>query len=168
MTFTQMEGCYYKCGAKGHFSNTCTKNVPKGQWYMDKMKMQDAQLTQASGVTTSTIDDWSTTMGTTPATNGSSSQGTASQGANRPLYKPFYNFNMSTPTNIPEPPMGGTEQDSYPKSKEKFQQQLQQPWQGLQIHKSGTIYSHSYVQTNKHMYDWILLNTCSSINIFCN
>ena len=32
---------------------------------------------------------------------------------------------MSTPTNIPETPMGGTEQDSYPKSKEKFQQQLQ-------------------------------------------
>ena len=126
MSFTQMEGCCYKCGAKGHFSNTCTKNVPKGQWYMDKMKMQDAQLTQASGVTTSTIDDWSTTMGTTPVTNGSSSQGTASQGANRP------------------------------------------PWQGLQIHKSGTIYTHSYVQTNKHMYDWILLNTCSSINIFCN
>ena len=32
---------------------------------------------------------------------------------------------MSTPTNIPETAMGGTEQDSYPKSKEKFQQQLQ-------------------------------------------
>ena len=32
---------------------------------------------------------------------------------------------MSTPTNIPETSMGGTEQDSYPKSKEKFQQQLQ-------------------------------------------
>ena len=32
---------------------------------------------------------------------------------------------MSTPTNIPETPMGETEQDSYPKSKEKFQQQLQ-------------------------------------------
>ena len=32
---------------------------------------------------------------------------------------------MSTPTNIPETPMGGTEQESYPKSKEKFQQQLQ-------------------------------------------
>ena len=32
---------------------------------------------------------------------------------------------MSTPTNIPETPMGGTDQDSYPKSKEKFQQQLQ-------------------------------------------
>ena len=32
---------------------------------------------------------------------------------------------MSTPTHIPETPMGGTEQDSYPKSKEKFQQQLQ-------------------------------------------
>ena len=32
---------------------------------------------------------------------------------------------MSTPTNIPETPMGGTKQDSYFKSKEKFQQQLQ-------------------------------------------
>ena len=32
---------------------------------------------------------------------------------------------MNTPTNIPETPMGGTEHDSYPKSKEKFQQQLQ-------------------------------------------
>ena len=36
---------------------------------------------------------------------------------------------MSTPTNIPETPMGGTEQDSYPKSKEKFQQQLQDIFQ---------------------------------------
>ena len=36
---------------------------------------------------------------------------------------------MSTPTNIPETPMGGTEQDSYPKSKEKFQQQLQHIFQ---------------------------------------
>ena len=51
---------------------------------MDKMKMQDAQLTQASGVTMSTNDDESTMMGTTPATNSSSSQGTASEGANRP------------------------------------------------------------------------------------
>ena len=34
-------------------------------------------------------------------------------------------------------------------------------WHGLQIHKSGTIYTHSYAQTNKHMYDWIHLNTCS-------
>ena len=32
---------------------------------------------------------------------------------------------MSTPTNISETPMGETEQDSYFKSKEKFQQQLQ-------------------------------------------
>ena len=65
-------------------------------------------------------------MGTAPATNGISSQGTASQGANRPS------------------------------------------WQGLQIHKSGTISTHSYVQTNKHMYDWILLDTHSSIDLFCN
>ena len=36
---------------------------------------------------------------------------------------------MSTPTNIPETPMGGTEQDSYPKSKEKFQQQLKDIFQ---------------------------------------
>ena len=36
---------------------------------------------------------------------------------------------MSTPTNIPEPPMGGTNQDSYFKSKEKFQQQLQHIFQ---------------------------------------
>ena len=38
---------------------------------------------------------------------------------------------MSTPTNIPEQPMGGTEQDSYPKSKEKFQQQLQDIFQTI-------------------------------------
>ena len=36
---------------------------------------------------------------------------------------------MSTPTNIPEPPMGEPEQDSYFKSKEKFQQQLQHIFQ---------------------------------------
>ena len=41
-------------------------------------------------------------------------------------------------------------------------------WQGLQIPKSGTIYAHSYAQTNKHMYDWILLNTCLLIDLFCN
>ena len=38
---------------------------------------------------------------------------------------------MSTPTNIPEPPMGGTEQDSYPKSKEKFHLQLQDIFQTI-------------------------------------
>ena len=54
---------------------------------MDKMKTQDAQLMQASGDTISTIDDQSTMMGTTPTTNGSSSQGTASQGANRPSWQ---------------------------------------------------------------------------------
>ena len=27
---------------------------------------------------------------------------------------------------------------------------------------------HSYAQTNKYMYDWILLNTCLLINLFCN
>ena len=36
---------------------------------------------------------------------------------------------MSTPTNIPEPAMGEPEQDSYFKSKEKFQQQLQHIFQ---------------------------------------
>ena len=51
---------------------------------MDKMKMQDVQLTQASGDTTSTINDWSSVTGPTPATNGTSSQGTASQEAKRP------------------------------------------------------------------------------------
>ena len=38
---------------------------------------------------------------------------------------------MSTPTNIPETAMGETEQDSYPKSKEKFQQQLQDIFQTI-------------------------------------
>ena len=88
--------------------------------------MQDLQLMQASGVTTSTDDNQSTVTGTTPTTNGSSSQRTASKGANRPS------------------------------------------WQGLQIHKSGTICTHSYAQTNKYMYDWSLLNTFSLIELFCN
>ena len=38
---------------------------------------------------------------------------------------------MSTPTNIPETPMGETEQESYPKSKDKFQQQLQDIFQTI-------------------------------------
>ena len=38
---------------------------------------------------------------------------------------------MRTPTNIPETPMGETEQDSYPKSKEEFQQQLQDIFQTI-------------------------------------
>ena len=91
---------------------------------MDKMKMQDVQLMQANGETTSSIDDWSLVTGTTPTTNSTNSLGTASQGAKRPS------------------------------------------WRGLQVHKSGTIHSHSYVQTNKHIYDWILLDTCSSIDLF--
>ena len=49
--------------------------------------MQDMQLTQASGDTTTTIDDWSLVLGTTPATNGTNSQGTASQEANRPSWQ---------------------------------------------------------------------------------
>ena len=86
----------------------------------------NTKLMQARGDKMSKINDWSSVMGTTPTTNGTSSQGTASQEANRPS------------------------------------------WHGLQIHKSGTIYTHSYAQTNKHMYNWILLNTCSSIDLFCN
>ena len=93
---------------------------------MDKMKMQDTQLMQASGDTMSTINDWSSVTGTTPTANGTNSQGTASQGAKRPF------------------------------------------WQGLKVHKSGTIHTHSYAETNKHMYNWILLNTCSLIKLFCN
>ena len=38
---------------------------------------------------------------------------------------------MRTPTNIPEAPMGETEQDSYFESKEKFQQQLQDIFQTI-------------------------------------
>ena len=38
---------------------------------------------------------------------------------------------MRTPTNIPETPMGETEQDSFFKSKEKFQQQLQDTFQKI-------------------------------------
>ena len=38
---------------------------------------------------------------------------------------------MSTPTNIPETPMGETEQDSYLKPKEKFEQQLQDIFQTI-------------------------------------
>ena len=92
---------------------------------MDKMKMQDAQLMQTTGDTMSTVNDWSSVMGTTPATNDTNSQGTASQEAKK-------------------------------------------SWQGLKVHKRGNIHTCSYVQTNKHMYDWILLNTCSSINLSCN
>ena len=82
MSLAQMEGQCYRRGMKGHLNNTYTKNVLKGQWYMDKMKMQDVQFMQARDVTMSTADDWSTLMGTTPAMNGSSSQGTGSHGAN--------------------------------------------------------------------------------------
>ena len=38
---------------------------------------------------------------------------------------------MRTPTNIPETPMGETDQDSYLESKEKFQQQLQDIFQTI-------------------------------------
>ena len=63
----------------------------------------------------------------------------------------------STPTTISTNSQGTASQEANRPS-----------WHGLQIDKSGTIYTHSYVQTNKHMYDWIPLNTCSSINLFCN
>ena len=121
-----MEGQCYKCGAKCHLSNTCTKNVTERHWYMDKRKTQDAQLMQAIGDTVSTVDDQSSVTGTTPATNGRNSLGTASQGAKIPS------------------------------------------WQAQQVHRSGTIHTQNYVQTNKHIYDWILLNTCSLINLFYN
>ena len=121
-----MEGQCYKCGAKGHLSNKCTMNILKGQWYIDKAKSQDAQLTQANGARTSTNNNQDTVMGSTPVTSSLSSQDTVSQEANRPT------------------------------------------WQCQQIHKSGTIYTNSYMQTNKYMYDWILLNTCSLIDLFCN
>ena len=98
----------------------------KEHWYLDKVKKQEAQVTQANGDTMSTVDDQSSVMGTTPTTNGTSSKGTGGQGAKRPS------------------------------------------WQGLRVHKSGTIHTHSYAQTNKHMYNWILLGTCSSIDCFCN
>ena len=38
---------------------------------------------------------------------------------------------MSNPTNIPEKPMGETEQDSFFGTKEKFQQQLQDIFQTI-------------------------------------
>ena len=44
---------------------------------------------------------------------------------------------MSTPTNIPETPMGETEQDSFFGSKEKFQQQLQDIFQTI-LRLTGT------------------------------
>ena len=66
MSFAQMEGQSYKCGTKGHLSNTYAKNVLKGQCNMDEMKMQNVQLMQASKVTMSTINDQSTVTGTIP------------------------------------------------------------------------------------------------------
>ena len=45
------------------------------------------------------------------------------------LYNPFYIFNMRTPTNIPETPMGETELGSFFGSKEKFHFQLQHIFQ---------------------------------------
>ena len=67
---------------------------------MDKMKTQDAQLTQASGDTVSTIDDQSSVMGTTPTTNGTNSQGTASRGAKRPSWQGLqvHKSELFTPT----------------------------------------------------------------------
>ena len=93
---------------------------------MDKMKIQDAQLMQACGVSMSTNNDWSTVTGNTPQPTAQAAKAPQVKGANRPS------------------------------------------WQGLQIHKSGTIYTHSYAQTNKHMYNRSLLDTFSSIDLFCN
>ena len=45
---------------------------------MDKMKMQEVQLTQASGDTMSTVDDQCSVTGTTPTTNSTDSQGSTS------------------------------------------------------------------------------------------
>ena len=68
---------------------------------MDKMKMQDTQLMQASLDTVSTIDDWSSVMGTRPTTNGTSSQGTASQGAKRPSWQGLRSIRVEfTPTTM--------------------------------------------------------------------
>ena len=65
--------------------------------------------------------------------------------------------------------MGATPTSQGLSSKGTASQEVIRPaWQCLQIHRSGTIYTHSYVQTNKHMYDWILLDTSSSINLFWN
>ena len=47
------------------------------------------------------------------------------------LYSPFYNFNMSTPTNIPETPVGEIEQDSFFEFKGKSQLQLQDIFQTI-------------------------------------
>ena len=161
--------------------NTCTKNVPKGQWYMDKMKMQDAQLMQASGATVSTDNDQSTMTGTISATNGSSIQGIASQGANRPSWQglqihksgtiythSYLQTNKHCSPDNDQSTMTGTISATNGSSIQGIASQgANRPsWQGLQIHKSGTIYTHSYVQTNKHMYNWILLDTCSSIDLF--
>ena len=65
--------------------------------------------------------------------------------------------------------MGTTPTTSSLSSKGTASQGAKRPaWQDLQTHRSDTIYTHSYVQSNKHMYNWILLNTCSSIDLFCN
>ena len=53
---------------------------------------------------------------------------------------------MSTPTNLPETPMGGAEQDSSPKSKEKFQQQLQHIFQTTGENESEML-THSQQQS---------------------
>ena len=65
--------------------------------------------------------------------------------------------------------MGTTPASNSINSQGTASQEANRPsWQGLHVHKSGTIYTHSYVQTNKHIYDRILLNTSSSIDHFFN
>ena len=63
-----------------HQGSPSIKNVAKRHWYMDKMKMQDVQLMQASGDTASAVDDWSSVTGTTPATNGTNSKAQSVKG----------------------------------------------------------------------------------------
>ena len=72
---------------KGRLSSKCTKDVPKGRWYIDKINAQNMQLMQASELKMSTDDDWSTITGSTPATQGSSSQGASIQEGIRPIWQ---------------------------------------------------------------------------------
>ena len=65
---------------------------------------------------------------------------------------------MSTPTNIPEPPMDGAEQDSYPKSKEKFHLQLQDIFQTI-MRLTGS-------DQFDHLCQWMEYNQYLTINDF--
>ena len=65
---------------------------------------------------------------------------------------------MRTPTNIPETPMGETEQDSLFKSKEKFQQQLQDIFQTI-LRLTGSDQFHQLCQ-------WMEYNQYRTIDNF--